>query len=160
MVSQEVEWTHPLVISQLSAHSEAESWERFHCFDTLLDQDGLKWSLKRNDHSEVSLDGKNMLWKSELFLEALLNEETTIETGLLSKDKDLRLIELMGNDVFKLTSKKTTIEALNEKDLNKKVELYLLNIKKKLEKLSFNPKKRSLLEEWIDKKMSFDHEFQ
>ena len=112
--------------------------ERKSCYQTQTeDKEGLTWDVKI--YSKLNLLdslSKNERWLTTLEMNTTLNRESLIRTGTLVKEKNKRIIELLGSDLVHMNMLILKIKTQTEED---GLKVILNEIPICIEKLKYKP---------------------
>src|SRR5690606_16223149 len=107
----------PVITSQAGALNQMEGWLKENKFDRVKDAEGTQWKVSvKAIQTPHPKNPKISLWQLKILVTAEATAADLLQSGVLSRDADARLIELLGDDILPLAMKPMSYEASSEEE--------------------------------------------
>ena len=148
--------SRPVVVSQVSADQIVKEWTRENDLSLISDSSGQNWQLKVELHIEPSKDDvKASVYELQLQLWTHVDARELVHSGVLSEDKDKRLLDLLGSNVISIYLKPRFITDKSLEEVRYKFIDEVGRLKKELKSSDLAPVKRSMVGKWVDQQGLF-----
>jgi hypothetical protein len=149
-----------LVVPSLTqANAEIEMWLRHNKYDAVKDADGQIWALtvkaERIMRRTLQMD---LVWEVQMRLEAAVNVQQFVATGVLDPQKDERMMDLIGDAAVPLKMRPIRNFAQTEDDVKLIILEGIPKLRSKLLRSSLIEVKRTLIGRWLNARCSFGAE--
>jgi hypothetical protein len=146
----------PVVPSQLSAHHLIEKWVRENDFSSLKDGDGIAWDLELVGKEIPDPDNPyGLIWEISVVLKADIAIDELLATGVLDKQKDARMLDLLGAKKIPFVMKPRVLIGKSDEEVRKLVIDALPILRRDLGQVKLQEIKRKLLGRWLDASRAF-----
>lgn len=148
--------SRPIVKSSIAADREAHEWTDQQRIEKIVDGDGDVWavSLKVEEAFESS-QSEDFLYTVTIVMNKEVGVEDLLETGVLTKGKDFRMLALIGGARINLEMNPVQFKDRVEHRAKQAAREYLVTLRDKLKGQSLVEIKRRLIHSWIDQSGRF-----
>ncbi len=147
-----------MIVSLTSADAEFNHWVAENSYRHLSDLTGDIWELDlRLEQRPHPHDVVMPLYRLHIRLTTEVSGVDLVKAGVLNKDSDRRLLDLIGDDEVPLAVKTLTIEGKSLDRLRSDLASYIYKLRNTLKKRDLTEVKRRLVGSWIDRKSLFGH---
>lgn len=141
----------PVITSQAGALNQVTTWLKENRFDRVKDADGMEWTVTVKAHPVPNpKNPKTSLWHIKVLVTAKATARDLLDSGVLCKEKDARLLSLLGDDILPLTMKPVSYEASSEEEARSILANALPRLKSNFNRSALGEVKRSLAGRWVN----------